>query len=365
MKTRAGFLTILAALLGAVALSAAPAGAVTPPTPSVKVMTWNLFPGFDDEPVIVAAMSGDEQALVEAGTVAWKQIHDTDFQRRVRDIAGWIRLAGPDIVAVQEAAHYVAASSTGAEVETIDFLEILVAAVRDAGASYGVASVTENFEVTLPAVLEDGNVGFVTLLDRDAILVKSKNSRIAVSNPKNGRYQYYVGPPAFPLTLTRGWASIDVAIGEKSFRFVTSHLEDVSVNPTELTPLQEAQAMEMVAIGTDEGRIPAVFAGDFNTDGFRKWDTYRLLTGDLGLTDAWTTAWPRLPGLTWGNSPDLLNRFPKFTQRLDLALFSGPFTVVDAAVIGAASSRPDLSSSVAVPGGRSRRRYIVIPPGGS
>lgn len=334
MKTRAGFLTILVVLLGALTLPAAPAEAVTPPNPSVKVLTWNLFPGFDDAPVIAAAMSGDEAALVEAATVAWQQVHDTDFSRRVRDIAGWIRLAGPDIVAVQEAAYYEARNEGGGVVETIDFLEILVKAIHEAGAEYKVVSVTENFQVPLPAVLDDGKVGTVTLTDRDAILVKSKNSRIAVSNPQDGRYPYYVGPPDFPFPLTRGWASIDVAIGGKSFRFVTSHLEDVSVDPAALTPLQEAQAAEMVAVGTDDGRMPAVFAGDFNTDGFRKWDTYKLLTGDLGLTDAWTTAWPRLPGLTWGNSPDLLNRFPRFTQRLDLVLFAGPMRVQSAAVVG-------------------------------
>ena len=333
MKTRAGFLTILAAMLGALALSAVPADAVTPPSPSVKVMTWNLFPGFDDEPVIAAAMSGDEEALVEAGTVAWQQVHDTDFRRRVRDIAGWIRLAGPDIVAVQEAARWVAVDSAGREVERIDFLEILVAALHDLGASYEVASVSDNFDVPLPAMLDDGNLGYATLTDRDAILVKSKNSRIAVSNPQHGTYYYHLAPPDFPLALTRGWASIDVAVGEKSFRFVTSHLEDPSPDPTALTPLQMAQAQEMVSIGLSGG-IPAVFAGDFNTDGFRKWDTYKLLTGDLGLTDAWTTAWPRLPGLTWGNSPDLLNRFPRFTQRIDFVLFAGPFQVQSAAVIG-------------------------------
>jgi endonuclease/exonuclease/phosphatase family metal-dependent hydrolase len=334
MRTRASVLTILAALVGVLALAAAPAVGATPPKPPVTIIQWNLFPGFDDGPVIAAAMSGDDAALVEAATVAWQQVHETDFSRRVHDIAGWIRLAGPDIVSVQEAARYVAVNGKGVEVETIDFLDILVKAIHQAGASYEVAAVSENFDVPLPAILEDRDVGIVTLTDRDAILVKSKNSRIAVSNPKSGRYQYSVGPPDFPFPLTRGWASIDVAIGGKSFRFVTSHLEDVSVDPMSLTPLQEAQAAEMVAIGTDDGRTPAVFAGDFNTDGFTKWDTYKLLTGDLGLTDAWTTAWPRLPGLTWGNSPDLLNRFPRFTQRLDLVLFTGPMLVKSAAVIG-------------------------------
>jgi endonuclease/exonuclease/phosphatase family metal-dependent hydrolase len=333
MRTRASFLTILAALLGALTLVATPAAGTPPAKAAVMIIQWNLFPGFDDVPVVAAAMSGDEGAMVEAATVAWQQVHATDFHRRVRDIAGWIRLAGPDIVSVNEAARYVAVNGSGQTVETIDFLDILVAAIHDMGASYEVASLSENFEIPLPVMLSDTEIGMVTLLDRDAILVRSKNSRIHVSNPQNAHYTYNLGPPDFPLPLTRGWASIDVTIGGKSFRFVTSHLEDPSPDPTNLTPLQEAQAQEMVGIGTSGG-IPVVFAGDFNTDGFRKWPTYQLLTTDLGLKDAWTTAYPRLPGLTWGQSPDLKNLFPRFTQRLDLVLFSGPFKVVDAAVIG-------------------------------
>ncbi len=337
MRTRANFLTILAALLGALALAAAPAAGAPAEKAPVTIMTWNLFPGFDDGPVVAAAMSCNSEdppscvPLTEAATVAWQQVHDTDFHSRVRDIAGWIRLARPDIVSVNEAARYVAANGSGVTVETIDFLDILVAAIHDAGASYEVVSTSENYEIPLPVMLTDG-LGTVTLLDRDAILVRTRNSP-NFSNPQNGHYTYNLGPPDFPLPLTRGWASIDMAIGGKSFRFVTSHLEDVSVDPENLTPLQEAQAQEMVAIGLSGG-IPTVFAGDFNTDGFRKWPTYRLLTGELGLDDAWTIAHRGRPGLTWGNSPDLLNRFPRFTQRLDLVLFSGHFKVESAAVIG-------------------------------
>ncbi len=339
MRKRANFLTILAALVGVLALAATPAAGAPSEKVPVTILQWNLFAGFDDGPVIAAAMSCDPAApptcapLTEAATVAWQQIHQTDFDRRVADIAGWIRLAGPDIVSVQEADRYVAVNGKGQEVETIDFLDILVKAIHKTGASYEVVSISENFAIPLPVMLKHSGLGMVTLLDRDAILVRSKNSRIAVSNPDHGLYSLNVSDLGFPLPIKRGWASIDVAIAGRSFRFVTSHLEDVSADPTNLTELQMAQAQEMVGIGLSGG-IPAVFAGDFNTDGFRKWDTYLLLTQTLGLADAWTIAHPRLPGLTWGNSPDLLNLFPRFTQRLDLVLFSDPFHVGSAHVVG-------------------------------
>lgn len=339
MRTRPSFLTILAALLGAFALVATPAAGTPPEKAPVTIIQWNLFPGFDDGPVVAAAMSCDPtnpptcEPLTEAATVAWQQVHDTDFHRRVRDIAGWIRFANPDIVSVQEAERYVAVNASEQTVETIDFLDILVAAIHEMGASYEVVSVSENFQIQLPVMLSPTEVGMVTLFDRDAILTKSRHSRITVSNPNHGRYSLNLPDVGFPLPIYRGWASIDLTIGGKSFRFVTSHLEDVSVDPVNLTPLQMAQAQEMVSIGLSGG-IPAVFAGDFNTDGFRKWDTYLLLTQTLGLKDAWTIEHHGLPGLTWGNSPDLLNRFPRFTQRLDLALFSGRFHVESANVIG-------------------------------
>ncbi len=333
MKRLTGFLTILAALVGAIALAATPAAGSPPEKAPVTVMTWNLFPGFDDGPVVAAAMSPNPADLVEAATVAWHQVHTTDFHRRVRDIAGWIRLAGPDIVSVQEAARYLEVNGSGQVVETIDFLDILVAAIHDMGVSYEIASVSENFEIPLPVQISETEIGMVSLLDRDAVLVKSRNSRIKVTNVNHGLYSLNLPDLGFPLPITRGWASIDFALRGKSYRFVTSHLEDVSADPTSLTPLQEAQAQEMVSIGLSGG-VPTIFAGDFNTDGFRKWDTYLFLTGDLGLTDAWTSEHHGLPGLTWGNSPDLLNRFPRFTQRLDLVLFSGPFHVESANVIG-------------------------------
>ncbi len=339
MRTRANIFTILAALIGVLALAATPAAGAPSEKAPVTIIQWNLFPGFDDLPVIAAAMSCDPQdpppcvPLADAATVAWQQVHATDFHRRVRDIAGWIRLAGPDIVSVQEAARYEALNGSGQVTETIDFLEILVAAIQDLGASYEVVSQTHNFTIQLPINVSGVGDGALTFFDRDAILVRSNHSRIAVSNPDHGIYSLNLPDVGFPLPIYRGWASIDVAIAGKSFRFVTSHLEDVSPDPAALTPLQMAQAQEMVSIGTSGG-VPAVFAGDFNTDGFRKWETYLLLTRDLGLDDAWTIAHPRLPGLTWGNSPDLLNLFPRFTQRLDLVLFSGNFKVEHAAVIG-------------------------------
>ncbi len=328
--------SFLPALAGILLLSAAPAranGGDLRDSRPVTVMTWNLFVGFDDGPVVAAAMSGDPALVVEAATEAWRQVHATDFHRRVRDIALRIRLEGPDLIGVQEAVRYTEISSTGTIVETLDHLEILVAALHEMGLPYEVVSTVDTMAVELPVLDADGNVALVTLQDRNAILARANHEKVAVSNPQHGTFQYILGPPDFPFPLAQGWASVDVAASGHRFRFVTTHLEDASADPAALTPLQEAQAFELVNIHVASG-LPVVFTGDFNTDGFRKWPTYKLLTQDLGLTDAWTAVKGRAPGLTWGQSPDLLNIFPKFTQRLDLVLFSGRLRITDADVIG-------------------------------
>ena len=106
MKSRSSLIAFFAAAAAALCLAITPAASADGPKP-VKVMTWNLFYGFDDGPVIAAAMSGDEAAIAEAATVAWGQIHATNFHRRVRDIALRIRLEEPDLIGVQEAVRYV------------------------------------------------------------------------------------------------------------------------------------------------------------------------------------------------------------------------------------------------------------------
>jgi endonuclease/exonuclease/phosphatase family metal-dependent hydrolase len=206
-------------------------------------------------------------------------------------------------------------------------------AIRQTGISYEVASLVEDTVLELPVLVGNGDLTSVTLHDRDAVLVRSNHPRLRVSNPQHGTYQYILGPPDFPFEVRRGWASVDVFASGGQFRFVTTHLEDPSPDPINLTPLQMAQAQELVNIHLASG-LPVVFVGDFNTDGFRKWPTYKLLTEDFKLTDAWKATHHGAPGLTWGQSPDLLNLFPRFTQRLDLVLSSGRIRFTDADVIG-------------------------------
>jgi hypothetical protein len=333
MKSRPSLIAFFAAAAAALCLALSPAASADGPKP-VKVMTWNLFYGFDDGPVIAAAMTGDPALIAPAATEAWRQIHATNFHKRVRDIALRIRLEEPDLIGVQEAVRYTQIGPTGSVVERLDHLEILVAALRDVGLPYEVVSSVDTLAIDLPVLDAGGNLTMISVQDRVAVLARSSHAKVAVSNPQSAIFQVILGPEVgFPFPLPQGWASVDVAASGHRFRFVATHLEDASADPAVL-PIQEAQAAELVSTHAASG-LPVVYTGDFNTDGFRKWPTYKLLTQDFGLTDAWKAANRNAPGLTWGQSPDLLNPCPRLTQRLDLALFSGAFRVTDADVVGA------------------------------
>ena len=128
---------LLPALAGILLLTATPAQAMDKDqdnSKSVTVMTWNLYFGFDDGPVVAAALSGDPEAVVAAATEAWRQVHATDFHRRVRDIALQVRLHAPDFIGVQEAARYVQIANMGELPDaTIDaFLGAVAAVVGEA-----------------------------------------------------------------------------------------------------------------------------------------------------------------------------------------------------------------------------------------
>ena len=71
-------------------------------------------------------------------------------------------------------------SPTGAIIETLDHLEILVAALHELGLPYEVVSAVDGTAVDLPVLDADGNVGMVLLQDRNAILARAGREKVAV-----------------------------------------------------------------------------------------------------------------------------------------------------------------------------------------
>lgn len=80
------------------------------------------------------------------------------------------------------------------------------------------------------------------------------------------------------------WACFRDAVTGREFGVVNTHLDHISERAR-----QRSTALIRDRIAAFDGR-PAVLTGDFNTPAGAGSPTYRLLTDDAGLVDAWTAA---------------------------------------------------------------------------
>lgn len=323
-------LKLLAAVVAAAAL-ATPAALATEPHPfagdrQVTVMTRNLFLGTDLAPILGAP---NLFALYAAAGAGWAQVQANDFPARAEALAGEIAAAEPDLVGLQEAMLFRTdvppdGPATPAETPALDFLGLLVDALADRGLSYEPVSVFTGTDAELPAGLPP--TLDVRLTDRVAILARAdeKTADLKLSNPQSGAY-----PTALTLatvfgtfTAPRGWASVDVKIRGKEFRFVTTHLEAFAA------PVRNAQAALLLA-GPAATDLPVVVVGDINSGPGADLGAYGILLGG-GFADAWSGG----PGLTCCHAVDLSNPDPTLRERIDLVLTRGRIEALSGDVVG-------------------------------
>lgn len=282
----------------------------------ITVMTQNVFLGMAVEPVLAAPTEADVPIAVAA---AWQTVHANRFDERADAIAASIARRRPDVIGLQEVAVYRQFTGNGDAPTEIDFLAILQKALAKRGLAYKTAAVQNDTDVLVPmlagfdasgAPILDG----VEVIDRDAVLVRAD---LTTSKPRAGRYQASLPVPAFGTTveIVRGWVSVDVQALGGSYRFVSTHLEDL------VPEIQAAQAAELLQIVNSE-KVPVVVAGDFNSpaDGSGT-PTYATLRA-AGLRDAWSAARPNAPGFTCCRAEDLHVAKP-LTERLDIIFARG------------------------------------------
>jgi endonuclease/exonuclease/phosphatase family metal-dependent hydrolase len=292
----------------------------------VTVMTRNVYLGTDLAPIFSAPSS---LALFGAVGAGWAQVQANDFGARAEALADEIAATKPDLVGLQEATLYRTdvpsdGPTTPAETVAYDYVQLLVHELRTRGLAYKPVSVFNGTDAELPAGLPPALD--VRLTDRVVILARTdeRTGDLELSNPRSGRFStaLTVTTAVGPLTLPRGWASVDVKIRGKSFRFVDTHLEAFS-------PLvRNPQAAELLA-GPAATALPVVLVGDMNSGpGFDLGAYQALLQG--GFSDAWTEG----GGLTCCHADDLHDPDPTLTKRLDLVLTRGGFKTVSAEVVG-------------------------------
>jgi endonuclease/exonuclease/phosphatase family metal-dependent hydrolase len=368
--------------------TAVAAGAVRHGSPTVKVMTRNLYLGADI--LRVAAAPGPGEAL-QASNEVWATVQASRFPARAAAIALEVAEARPDVVALQEVTTWRlgarAACLAGgtvvpaAEEVAIDFLSTLLRALDRQGEHYEVAAQVTSMDAELcigdpsdPATLRD-----LRYTDREVILVRKgvhwRDPTLPTSPALPGLVQapvppapgdrngalfavalesgapasafFTVGGSPDPIFSWRGWTAVEVERNGHWVRIFGAHVEDtlpaladLGLPPWYFQALQDAQLVAIVdAVYFDPSvSLPTIVLGDFNAyvePADPSPPTYAFLTGGpfpldpaldriSPLRDAWTALHPDDWGFTWGFDETLLGG--RLSTRLDLVLATPELT---------------------------------------
>jgi len=317
----------------------------------IDVATVNLYIGADFSPVLSLDPSDPNYTskLLTGVATIYGVIRQSQFQTRADALARQIVRRGPDLIAVQEVTllrrQSPGDSAFGGRVPAtevdLDYLSILMEALRRQGGHYKVVSEIQDVDVELPLVTGPATIDDIRLTDRDVILARTDlpPGHLTTFNPMAGNFDARL-PLPIGVTVLRGWCSIDVQVRGRQLRFINSHLEDQL--PAPLPNIQLGQAAELL-LGPAHTTLPVILAGDFNSDAYGNYSpaTYSLLTSQGAFSDLWNVAGGRSLGLTWGHDTFLADPAVPFALRLDIIFFRGDRleatdAVVDDPIIGTA-----------------------------
>lgn len=321
------------------------------PHPTVTIMTQNMDDG-TDQTYIIAALTGAIPGFTvpDAVDLTFAELQASNFEGRVGLMAAQIAEKRPEIVAIQEVALW----RTGPDPNTattvlIDQLGLLVSALKAGSVPYDVVAVNRLSDLALPG----NEIGALRFTDRNAVLVRSdlRPTQLHLSNVHARTFDAAL--PFSGLNVTAGWISADVRMGNKRFRFVTTHLESAIPGVPEATDVQVAQAQELI----HELRnltIPVVICGDFNSDANGGSFVDATPTAGLIQEAGYAETWPAThgagdPGLTWPFYLEDQFPAPPFfapfepVERIDL-FFSKGMTAVSSDLVVTPAPPPDPSN---------------------
>jgi endonuclease/exonuclease/phosphatase family metal-dependent hydrolase len=296
----------------------------------LTVMTMNVYFGTDLGPLFVAR---DFPELIKAVATAWAEVQATDMPGRAASIAHEIAAASPDLVGLQELAQW-SAGPAGAIALKLDYLLLILEALRNEGAFYAPIALRKDLDQAAPM---DMNGNLVRLEDRHAVLMRIEPPPAV--RPYNIQAQTFAtlfeiaSPIMGSLKAPRSWIAVDAMLGDRRFRFIETHIESLS------EAVQIAQERELAAAHADAG-LPIIMVGDFNSNGNQQpgipdnTPTYPELIA-AGFLDTWAAVNPGNLGNTCCHAPDLRNPTASLNRRLDLILTRGAITPISAKVVGA------------------------------
>jgi endonuclease/exonuclease/phosphatase family metal-dependent hydrolase len=303
----------------------------------VTVMSWNLYLGAELAPVLRATTQSE---LLAATTAAWQMVVRNDFRVRAAAVAEQIAAARPDLIGLQEAYTWRMGPTIGELRVVYDYVQILLDELVARGLRYRVAANATLTDVDAPILTSAAPpaLAFVRGTDHEVILARED---VRTANPTAHVFSdllkiAVLGQPE-PLTIERGWASVDVNHEGIWFHFASTHLE--AFHPYYRTLQARELARELA------GEEQLVLVGDLNSDpldptavdGVPNSAAYLTLAGS-GLSDTWRALYPGEPGFTSPYPEDLTIPEIKFDERIDHVLFRGAITPRAMAVAGAEAS---------------------------
>lgn len=373
---RVGLGLIALAVAASLGAAAAPASA----RDGIDVISQNQYLGADLTPVLAAATAQpfDPVGFSEAVVGALKIIAANRPAERAQALAALIDRRNPDVAALQEAyafrcdpyPGYPVLPGRGCDDPLVKgaFTDHLADTLAALGARFRSVGQVTNLKVSgLPFVV-NGMPALLSLVDRDAILVRRDLaaapvdfSALPACRPSDQGCNFWTAPPPFatplgPIAIERGFVAADVIVKGAPYRLFNTHLEQRLLAPTlpETRLLQVGQAYELLGFALASGGGPAkvIVAGDFNADPadtipvppyppVLPWapalptiSPYQVFVAN-GFTDTWLRRPQTDPGLTCCQAETLDNRTPVFTERIDLIFsLTPPRHVLDMRVLG-------------------------------
>ena len=289
----------ITAAVAAIALSIAagvPATAAASKPQPVTVMTYNVFQGSELSHVLGAKTLAQLGPAVAAD---YENVIRSNIPERAQALAAEIQANDPVLVGLQEAVLWrtsppgkspVAIPGAATHV-SYDFVKLLVHALAARGAHYRAVAITNNLDIQATGDFPARAKMDVRYTDRVAILARSGAT---ISNPQEHNYQAHdtVNVLGAPIPVPDGWASVDIKLGGRRFRFITTHLD--GIDDSRSNSIRAAEASEILR-GPANTTLPIIFTCDCNATPSTPTHS-ELVAG--GFRDTWAKVHPHLAGLT-------------------------------------------------------------------
>jgi endonuclease/exonuclease/phosphatase family metal-dependent hydrolase len=271
----------------------------------VKVLSRNLYIGFDVDETIAALASGDQDVINAAVAAAIQTLLATDFPTRAGAVAREIDLLRPDVVGLQEV-YDIQVNIPPLPAIDLPFLDVLLAKLAERDLHYEVAAQVTDTDAQLPGI---------SLVDHDVVLVRA--SRVKVLGSDGQLFTANLGDPfGIGIDIVRGWTKIHARIRGVELEIWNTHLESGS-DPliVGLRGLQAAELAENASTG-----MPVIVMGDLNDElGSPMYDAMTF----YGFANVWEVLRPWSDGFTCCHAADLSNPADAFDERIDHVFVRG------------------------------------------